>query len=74
MEVNCPFYGRHLVRLRTDPPFLLVPSHGNQCAIITTAHAPCELERAGVAVEWSTCPRLSEILTPGAARPTPEPA
>lgn len=37
-EPACPFYGVALMR------GVLVPSGGNQCALVTTAHSPCTME------------------------------
>lgn len=37
-------------------PFHLVATKGNQCALITSAHSPCQLENIGQPVEWTVCP------------------
>lgn len=37
-------------------PFNLIATHGDQCALITGAHSPCQLENTGQPVEWSVCP------------------
>lgn len=57
-EINCPFYGSHMYHAASklvEPPFFLVSSHGNQCALIVTAYAPCKLELAGHRVDWRRC-------------------
>jgi hypothetical protein len=47
----CPFYGHYAAELiRT-----LIPSHGNQCALITRAHAPCAMEMDGKAPDLDHC-------------------
>lgn len=60
---NCPFYGRHLHLGDRDNalPILLIDSRGNQCALVTTAFAPCRMEIAGRAVDWAECPLIAEI-------------
>lgn len=63
--MNCPFYGRHMYRnnsLITDPPFLLLDSRGNQCALVTSKFAPCIMERDDKGVEWRHCPLLGDAL------------
>jgi len=39
----------------------LFPTHGNQCALITGAHAPCYMERDGLAPDWRACGRNPAI-------------
>jgi hypothetical protein len=39
----CPFYGKSAHEFLR----ILVPSGGNQCALITNRYAPCKLEIAG---------------------------
>jgi hypothetical protein len=53
-SAGCPFYGVTLVVLDTPA---LVPSRGNQCALITEAHAPCAMEICGEIPEWRECLR-----------------
>jgi len=54
-RVICPFYGRHLAFASVAP--CLVDQHGNQCALITSAYAPCAMEVAGEPSNWERCPR-----------------
>jgi hypothetical protein len=54
--VSCPFYGKHAP---TAPGFDLMDSHGNQCALIMRALAPCVMEVQGASVDWRTCPLLT---------------
>jgi len=58
---NCPFYGHHWAHTSPAVPFVLVASHGNQCAIVTDSTGPCRMEISGRPVEWSQCPRLQEV-------------
>lgn len=51
MNLSCPFFGHALIGKVTNP--ILLASNGNQCALITTAHAPCTMEPA----EWKKCAR-----------------
>jgi len=68
MKRNCPFYGRHLFRsFQAEPAFLLVDQHGNQCALVTTAYAPCALETQGLPVEWSACSLVEPVRLDGKA-------
>lgn len=57
----CPFYGYAMVHNMmagngNELIFRLWTSHGNQCAMITAAHSPCRLERAGRKPIWGECP------------------
>lgn len=52
MSNVCPFYGFNAVASMR----LLVPSGGNQCALITNAISPCRRELAGVSPNWALCP------------------
>lgn len=49
----CQFYGY------AAAPALRVLTHtgGNQCALITDAHSPCEQQRRGKPIHLETCPR-----------------
>jgi hypothetical protein len=51
---NCPFYGCALALYSGNAPFFL-PTHGNQCALITSSHAPCYMEVEGQKPEWKLC-------------------
>jgi hypothetical protein len=56
--INCPFYGRAYfegVRGSQNPPFVLYPSRGNQCALITDRHSPCVLAGERAPVDWRAC-------------------
>lgn len=63
--MNCPFYGRHMYLSPTKegvmPPFILLDSQGNQCALVGDSFAPCRLEADGQPVEWSACPLMEGI-------------
>jgi hypothetical protein len=56
-DPSCPFYGVSLMRLMPDQAAVLVPTNGNQCALITVAHSPCAMEIAGKDVGWDRCHR-----------------
>lgn len=64
--MNCPFYG-HAIFLapsstqRPSPPFILFGQRGNQCAIVTTSHAPCLMEMEGKKPDWIWCPLVREM-------------
>lgn len=55
---DCKFYGCHAVL----PMRLLIESRGNQCALITTAYAPCQMEVQGLVPDWSRCPLNTDEL------------
>lgn len=61
---NCPFYGRYY--FRPGPihpyPFALMRSVSNQCALITTAHAPCKMETLGLSPDWKLCPVMAGVI------------
>ncbi len=62
---DCPFYGTAMAFLQVhhDPPFrLMLMTESNRCSLITQAHSPCMLEQEGKSVDWSTCPRVKEIV------------
>jgi hypothetical protein len=64
--MNCPFYGRALfvpglVTQRQTPPFILFDQHGNQCALVATSHAPCQMEVNGEVPDWKTCGLVREM-------------
>lgn len=48
--MTCPFYGQGDTGLG-----VLMPTQGNQCAVVRIAHSPCRMEMAGLAVEWESC-------------------
>ena len=59
---NCPFYGRHFHATPDAPsPFMLIDQHGNQCAIVHIAYAPCLMEMEGKEIDWRTCEALQMI-------------
>jgi len=63
-NVNCPFYGRALyvqAQYGAQMPFILFPTNGNQCGLVSNRHAPCILEIEGNPVEWTDCPIVSEV-------------
>ena len=57
--MNCPFYGHAYYAAHNgaphQPPFVLFPSGGNQCALDTDSHAPCRMEQHGEVPDWKTC-------------------
>jgi len=55
---NCPFYGAVYFegqRGTPHPPFVLFPTEGNECAVVTNRHTPCYLEIEGQPVDWRNC-------------------
>ena len=48
---RCKFYGCAAVKLIKA----LVPTGGNQCALVTTAHAPCRMEIDGEEPRLEEC-------------------
>jgi hypothetical protein len=54
--MSCVFYGKSGVA-----NFMLVETHGNQCALVVTSHHPCAMEMEGVAPDDKQCP-LIEIM------------
>lgn len=48
--MTCPFYGHGDTGLG-----MLIPTQGNQCAVVRIAHSPCRMEMAGRPVEWESC-------------------
>ncbi len=59
--MNCPFYGCAFIAKQPDPPFVLFSVGGNRCALITGAHAPCQMEIAGETPDWKTCPFVKDV-------------
>lgn len=62
MSNGCPFFAHAifppLPRLRDE--WLMIPNpDSNQCALITTAHSPCLMEREGPT--WGACPRNPDL-------------
>jgi hypothetical protein len=49
--MNCPFYGHHASRATRT----LIPSSGNECALIVEAYAPCRMENAGTEPDLEQC-------------------
>lgn len=59
---SCPFYGVAL-HVNQHDFRVLIPSGGNQCALITSAHSPCWMEVAeDRAPDWAQCPRNPEFV------------
>lgn len=54
---GCPFYGVSITALGIIAP----PGHSNRCGLVTSAHAPCGMEKAALAPDWTRCPRNPEI-------------
>jgi len=48
-RTKCPFYGFH------SELGIFMDNGKNQCPLITDSYAPCEMETAGKAPEWSAC-------------------
>jgi hypothetical protein len=65
MRINCPFYGYSMFMTTMDPrrsmPFLLMPTNGNQCGLITTSHAPCHMEINDLPIDWESCPHIGDV-------------
>lgn len=62
--MNCPFYGRMLFqpsRPYVNPPFLLMPRPGKQCAIVVARDEPCIMEANGQVPDWETCLLLKDM-------------
>ena len=64
--MNCPFYGRAIFLAppstqRPSPPFVLFDQRGNQCALVTTSHAPCQMEIAGETPDWKACVLVRDV-------------
>jgi hypothetical protein len=61
--MNCIFYGYSMYQAHynNQPPFVLFKTNGNQCALITTSHAPCRMEMAGETPDWQTCILVREV-------------
>jgi hypothetical protein len=63
----CPFYGMSGVL-----PGQLIPTHGNQCALIKTSHAPCAMEIGASTPEETNCPLIARLIMDRAQEdPTP---
>jgi len=45
-EIGCPFYGFYM----RPSMNVMVDQSGNQCALITSSHSPCSMERRGMVV------------------------
>jgi hypothetical protein len=63
--MNCPFYGRALYGTHypqpNRPPFILFNQHGNQCAIITGSHSPCQMEMQDKEPDWQKCALVRQL-------------
>jgi hypothetical protein len=57
VPTNCRFYGQSAVTGH------LVPTGGNQCALITPNHSPCQMERNGNPIDETRCPLVRQALT-----------
>jgi hypothetical protein len=52
------------MRFREGRETILLPSGGNQCAIITSAHSPCWMEVSEKRPpDWAECPRNPKFMT-----------
>ena len=49
--MSCKFYGAAAAAVLNT----LIESGGNQCALITEAHAPCRMETAGLDPDLEAC-------------------
>jgi hypothetical protein len=49
--MNCKFYGYTALRRNGE----LVATHGNQCALLYEAFAPCRMETAGETPDLEKC-------------------
>lgn len=62
--LNCPFFGcmAYQAHLYGSPALaLFLNTHGNQCALVTTAHSPCMFTDDPGAIDWRMCPRVRDI-------------
>lgn len=50
-ERKCPFYGMYY----SSRVAVFLENSGNQCALITTAHAPCQMEMQRLQPNWRGC-------------------
>jgi hypothetical protein len=61
----CWFYGYSMfVNMARDGPsypFVLIPTHGNQCGIVTGSHSPCRMKIDGLEPDMEACPLLRDI-------------
>jgi hypothetical protein len=59
IKLMCPFYGYALFHHEAvgGGDTIMVPSQGNQCALITDAHSPCAMQIDGLRPEWEKCQR-----------------
>lgn len=60
---GCRYYGHSNVALRAIRE--LVSSGGNECALIHTSYAPCEMTMAGMQPDQALCPRAIARLASG---------
>lgn len=60
LPVNCRFFGMNGMFGR------LVPTGGNQCGLITTAHSPCKMELNGNPIDESRCPLVVQMVSAAA--------
>lgn len=56
-EGLCMFYGK-----AATSHYGLIPQHGNQCALITNALAPCVMEMQDQPPRWSKCSRVPDAV------------
>lgn len=61
--MTCPFYGKHDTGLG-----VLLPTRGNQCAVVRIAYAPCLMEIMEFTPDWAACP-FSYGALPGDEEP-----
>ena len=54
----CPFYGFNGM---FD---VMIDSKGNQCALITDSHSPCQMEMQKQRPDWSKCSANTTEITP----------
>lgn len=60
---GCRYYGNSHTILRATKE--LVSSGGNECALIHTSYAPCEMTMAGMQPDQALCPRAIARLASG---------
>jgi hypothetical protein len=58
---SCPFYGLAMFGATPSTIPIFQPTHGNQCALITHARAPCYMEMDGLRPDWKECGRNPAI-------------
>lgn len=59
---GCVFYGKSGLLKSLDPEHPLVPTGGNQCALLVDRYFPCCMEVEGQVAKGGTCPVIVAAL------------